>query len=389
MSLFRRAATLGDWAPTSRSFSGGKSSPVTSRTAMQQSVVWAASNLHAALESLMPVDVFRVIQGLKVEMNLPPILRSPSSFADGHPETLANFLYAVRMAKSIHGNAFGEITQRDAQGLPSQIQLIPTEDVTCSVKNYRITEYKFGQTVMEPRKVFHGRGVLMPGLPVGLSPIGYAMLAINTLGAAKGFTADWFGNSAFPGGHMKNTARTLNRTQAGAIKSQFKESQEAGDLLVTGKDWTFSPIQAKAAEAGFLEAIAATDVELCRYMNTPASMIDVAVNGTAVIQYQNLTQKNLDFMVTRMGPALKATDDDLSSWLPKPRFAKLNRNALLAMDPSAAADLMKVQIDARLRAPSELRALEDREPFTDAQLAEFDRLFGTKNPTPTPKGLPS
>ena len=73
----------------------------------------------------------------------------------------------------------------------------------------------------------------------------------------------------------------------------------------------------------------------------------------------------------------------------KPQFAKLNRAAFLAMDPAAAADLMKVQVDARLRAPSELRALEDREPYTDEQLAEFDRLFGTKNPQPTPKGLPA
>ena len=59
------------------------------------------------------------------------------------------------------------------------------------------------------------------------------------------------------------------------------------------------------------------------------------------------------------------------------------------MDPQATADLMKVQIDSRLRAPSELRKLEDKPPFTEEQLAEFDRLFGSKNPNPTPKGLPA
>lgn len=389
MSLFRRSATLGDVLPDSRTPGAGGRTPITSRTAMQQSVIWAASNLHAALESLMPADVYRIVDGIKVEMAPPPILRNPSEFADGHPETLGQFLYARRQGLNTAGNCFGEITQRDAQGLPMRIQLIPVEDVACKVKNYRIVEYKFGNTLMEPRKVYHARGSLMPGVPVGLSPIAYAMLTLETARSARTFTREWFGNSAFPGGHMKNTAKVLNSKQSRAIKAQFKESQQAGDLLVSGSDWTFTPIQAKAAEAGFLEAMAATDVELCRFMNTPANLIDVATTGSAVIQYQNITQKNLDFLVMRMGPSLKGTDDDLTSWLPNPRFVKLNRNAVLAMDPQAAADLMKTQIESRLRAPSELRALEDKQPYTEEQLAEFDRLFGSKNPTPTPKGLPS
>ncbi len=389
MSLFRRSSDVSELIPTRITRQRVGKVAVTSKTAMQQSVIWAGANLHASIESLMPVDVFRRSGDMQRPVKPPKLFVTPSSFAEGHPDSMAEWLYARRLAIKIWGNCFGEITERDMLQNPSQIQLVPTEDVTCRVKRGRIVEYRFGRTVMEPRDVYHARGALLPGNPIGLSPIAVALLGIETSAAARDFAADWFGNSAFPGGHMKNTARTLNRRQAKAIKDQFKESQKAGDLLVTGSDWTFTPIQAKAAEAGFLEAMNHTDVELCRYMETPANLIDVSVQGTAVIQYQNITQKNLDFMVMRMGPALKRTDDDLSSMLPKPQFAKLNRAAFLAMDPAAAADLMKVQVDARLRAPSELRALEDREPYTDEQLAEFDRLFGTKNPQPTPKGLPA
>ena len=391
MSLLRRSF---DFSTTMSPYRGASSRAgkrqVTSGLAMSQSVIFAASNMHAAIESLMPVDVYRVVDGVKVNVSAPPILVNPSSFADGHYDTIAEWLYARRMSLQGWGNCFGEITARDALGLPAQIQLVPAEDVRCRVSKNRIVQYQFGNTIFDDtRRVYHARGGLLPGIPVGISPIGYAMLAIETAAVAQEFTANWFGNSATPGGHMKNSEELLTEKQTARIKAKFETSQESGGLLVTGKDWTFTPMQAKAAEAGFLDAMNYSDVQLCRFMNTPANVIDVALNGTATISYQNITQKNLDFMVSRMGPNLKRTDDDLTSFIPRPRFAKLNRPAFLAMDPAATADLMKVQIDSRTRVPSELRQLQDMAPFTEEQYAEFDRLFGSKNQTPTPKGLPA
>jgi len=350
---------------------------------MQQSVIWAGMNLHAALESMMPVDTFRVVDGAKVNVPNPNVLVNPSSFAEGQPDTIADWLYASRMSLQGWGNSFGEVTARDSLGIPSQIQLVPADDVTCKIRDRRIVEYRYGRTVMRPDQVWHERSNLLPGIPVGLSPIAYAMLAIETAASARTFAADWFGNSAFPGGHMKNSEKVLTDGQSDAIRSRFSSQQEAGGLLVTGKDWTFSAIQAKAAEAGFIEAMSYTDVELCRYMNVPANIIDVAVTGGAQINYANITQKNLDFMVSRMGPNLKRRDDKLSTLTARPRVVRLNRAAFLAMDPATTADLMKVQIDSRTRTPSELRKLEDRPAYTEADYAEFDRLFGSKNQTPT------
>lgn len=363
---------------------------VTSRSAMQQSVIWAGMNIHAALESMMPVDTLRVLTtGERVSVANPPVLVNPSTFAEGHPDTISDWLYASRMSMQGWGNSFGEITARDKLGLPSQIQLIPADDVVCKIKNYRIVEYRFGKTVMDPSRVWHERANLLPGIPVGLSPFAYAMLAIETASSARTFAADWFGNSAFPGGHMKNTAKVLTDGQSDAIKARFASQQQAGGLLVTGQDWTFTAIQAKAAEAGFIEAMAYTDTELCRYMNVPANVVDVAVTGGATINYANITQKNLDFMVSRMGPNLKRRDDALTTLTPRPRIVRLNRAAFLAMDPATTAELMKVQIESRTRTPSELRRLEDKPEYTEADYAEFDRLFGSKNQTPTPKGIPA
>ncbi|WP_307962175.1 hypothetical protein [Salinispora arenicola] len=62
----------------------------------------------------------------------------------------------------------------------------------------------------------------------------------------------------------------------------------------------------------------------------------------------------------------------------RPRFVKLNRSALLAMDPAARAATIKTRLDARTLTPSEARQLDDLPPLTDADLAEFDRVYGAQ-----------
>jgi len=362
---------------------------VTNGLAMAQSVIWAASNLHAAIESMMPIDVYRTKDGMKVDLPAPPVLVSPSDFGTGQPETFAEWNYARRMALKTSGNYFAEIISKDTLGKPLKFQPIPTDDVRLKIRNYQIVEWKFGKTVMDATKVWHERGPVMAGNPVGLNPIGYAMTRVEVAAIAAQYLADWFGNSATPGGILRNKEQTLTPKQKRNIKASYNTSMVTGEIFVTGSDWEWIAIQAKAAESGFLESMNYTDVQLCRFMDTPANMIDVPVAGGATVNYANITQKNLDFMVGRMGPDLKRTDDALSSLLPRPRYARLVREAFLAMDPVTRADLMKTQIDSRQRTVTEVRGIDDKAPYTETDYAEFDRLFGSKNQTPTPKGLPA
>ncbi len=348
-------------------------------TALNQSVVWASMRLRASTEALMPVDVFRRIDGAAMEVPKPPVLVTPSFFAEGHPDTIADWLYAGRMSLDGYGNSFGEIVARNAIGLPQRIQLVPAEDVRCRVKSTQIVEYRFGGKVMDPSRVWHERQYLMGGNPVGLGPLAHAALSVATSAAAREFLAEWFGNHAAPGGHFKKTDRVLAPGDAESIESRFNERVRAGGLLVTGSDWTYSPIQAKAAEAGLLEAINATALDQVRFLGVMADMVDVALDGGSAITYANITQKNMQYLVMNMGHPLKARDDALSTLTPKPQFVKLNRSAFLAMDPLTRAELMKSRIDSRTLTPSEARALEDQPRLTDDDIAEFDRLFGNPN----------
>lgn len=350
---------------------------------MRQSVVWAAVMLRASVVSMMPVDVYRRVPGESpASVPAPPVLISPSSFAEGHPEPISDWLFASQVSLDSYGNAFGEVTAFDATGLPARIELLPPEEARLTIRNGRIVEYQFGRTVIDPRRVWHERQHLLPGVPVGLSAITHSALSVATSKAAHQFAADWFGNSAIPGAHAKNVEKTLKPGESETIKAKFQQIIASGGLLVTGRDWTFEPMQAKAAESGLLETIRATEGDLCRFFGVPASMVGVSTEGGSSITYQNITQKNLDFLTTYMGPVLKRREDALSTLTSRPRFVKLNRSAFLAMDAKTRADLLKVRIDSRTLTPDQARFIEDEPSLTEADYAQFDRLFGPPTKTP-------
>ncbi len=376
MGLLRRdPAVAAELIPTRYATYRGTAKPQPSMSlAMKQSVIFAGLNIHAALEAMMPADFYRIVDGVKVPVPPPPVAVHPSDFGIGHPETLAEWLYARRLGLKGSGNYFAEIVAKDSLGLPAKFQPIPIEDVRLKVRNHQIVEWKFGKTVMDADRVWHERGMLVPGNPVGINALAQAMMDVEVIATTKQYLSDWFGNSAIPGGILRHKSKTLSDKQRTSVKAKYDSSVTNGEVLVTGADWEWIGTQAKAAESGFLEAMNATHVDLCRFVDTPANLIDVPVSGGAVVNYANVTQKNLDYLVMRKGPDLKRTNDALTSLTARPRFARLNQNAVLAMDPLTAAQLMSTQIGAKLRAPSELRGSDDYAPFSDEQFDALRRL---------------
>jgi hypothetical protein len=116
---------------------------------------------------------------------------------------------------------------------------------------------------------------------------------------------------------------------------------------------------------------------VARFFDCPGDLIDAVVQS-GNITYASITQRNLQLLIMHVGPAVSRREDNLSDLTAKPRYVKLNSDALLRMDPKSRAEMFKVQIDSRQLAPSEARHIDDREPFTSEQLAEFDRFWPAK-----------
>lgn len=385
MSLFRRSTSLTDAqaydARGARSTAGPR---VTTDSALRQSVVWGACRLRADLLSLMPVDVYRKVAGAGINSPVaaPPVLVEPSEIADGHPMTIGEWLYSGQMSLDRVGNNIGVITKVDALGLPAAIDLVGMDEVRIRIKDHRVKEYRVNGEKVDSRLIWHERQHTVAGLPVGLSPIAYAALNLAGAEAAQQFAVDWFVNGTVPSAILKNSEKVLDPERAAIVKRRFKESVAAGDVFVTGKDWTYDPIAAKASESAFIEQMQYSDVALCRFHGVPADLVDVAVQSST-LSYANITQRNLQLLVMNLGSVVKRRNEALSRLTPRPRFVKLNSDAILAMDAKSRAELFKLQIESRTRTPDQVRAVEDELPLSEADYAQFERLWPTNRPAQT------
>lgn len=375
MSLFvKRGQTPGELVGDRTRLRTTRGARVSRGDALTHSVTWAALRLRADLISTMPVDVFRRIEGVQVEQNKPPVFVTPG----GKNVSWNEWCYSTQVDLDSVGNTVGIITARDGLGLPSVIELVDIDEVTFKGKGSRLTKVKIGRTEYEPDQIWHEKQFTLSGRPIGLSPIAHAARSLNGYLSAAQFAEEWFGNSTVPGGHLKNTAKTLDKKQAAAVKENFKATVAAGDVWVSGNDWEYSMLSAKASESAFLEQMKYSDSEACRFFGVPGDMVDVETS-TGSITYANVTQRNLQLLIMNIGPAIVRRE---SAWsrllLPQPRYAKLNRGALLEMDLKSRYEAHGTAIDKRFLAPSEVRELENRPPFTEEQEAEFARLFPSK-----------
>ena len=394
MSLFRRQqrAFYGitgaqDLIPSRSASTRVGAAYVTPQSAMRHSAVWACLRLRQDLMSTFPVDVFRKIDGIQVEMPKPGMLQAPGENA-GVKVDFAEWMAASQMDLDRSGNCIGLIVERNALNLPARIDLQPLSACSVRMRDGKL-KYVIDRKEYAPDEVWHERQYVVSGLAMGLSPVAHAAWAVGQYMNVQQFAMDWYGNGGIPKARLKNTAKTINPGEATVIKDRWKATVQHGDLFVHGSDWEYEMIQAQKSDMAWIEAQRYSATDIARFFGCPSDLIDAAVSGQSVT-YANMTQRNLQFLIMNLGPAVVRRENALSTLLPKPRFVKLNTDALLRMDPLTRAQMFQIQIESKQRVPSETRALDNLPPFTAEQLAELTNLTAQPEPSePDPVGATS
>lgn len=378
--LFKRESTLDALADAVRLRRGGDVKHVTRKESWRSSVKWACLRLRADLLSTMPVDCYRRRDDLLVPVASPPVLKSPDGKID-----ITEWLYSTQWDLDDVGNTFGLITSIDGHGRPAVIELVPAETVTVAVKGTQVT-YRYGNETIAAERVWHERQFTTSGSPMGLSPTAYEALSVSGSLSSLEFLADWFSGKAIPAAHLRNTGKTLNDAETDRVKRRFEDTVRTGEVFVTGSEWEYSVLGAKASESAFLDAIKATQPDICRFHGVPGDMVDVE-SATGNITYANVTQRNLQLLTLNMGPAFTRRERAFSRGLtPNGQEVKFNTDAMLRMDPAARGDSMDKAITSRRMTVTEARLLDNRPPLTPEQEAEFDRLFPSRTQQPAKQG---
>src|ERR1044072_5961635 len=186
---------------------------VTNDSALRNAAVWACLRLRADLMSSFPIDVYRYVNGIQVEVPKPAVLVTPGGLEVGVKE----WMYSTEFDLDRAGNCFGIITERtgvigpDGRGLPGRIELVEPGAVTIRGNGSTITKFVINGTEYEPWEIWHEKQYTVAGLPLGLSPVAYAAWTIEETLSAQQFARDWFAAGAVPLAELKNTAKTVGQ----------------------------------------------------------------------------------------------------------------------------------------------------------------------------------
>jgi HK97 family phage portal protein len=391
VSIFRRTQKrAADLAATEIALRGGRSGgttvgsvPVTPDSALRQSAVWACIRLRADHMSTLPVDTFRDFDGLATEVSKKPIFENPG----GKDWPWHDWVWASQSDLDRTGNAVGVIREKNAMGLPMVIELANTRNVSVRVRKevvngreFQITTWRVDGTEYTPDQIWHERQFPVSGMILGLSPIAYAAWSIGEALSMQEFALKWFGQGGVPRARLRNSQKMLKAEEADIIKDRWRSSVEGGDLFVTGSDWEYDLIQAEQAGMEWVEGRKLAVPEIARFFGCPADMIDgAASSGGGDVNYANITQKNLQFLIHHLGPTVIRREKNWSrGLLPQPVYVKLNTDALLRMDPQTREATIRSQLESKQITVTEARALNNRPKYTKAQEDEVEQFFPAK-----------
>lgn len=381
-----------DWIPP-RLMPRGGAPYVDEQQALTISAVWSALRIRADLVSSLPLYCYRdaefggMVTGVedlptgsvRIDADKGPFFNSPSV----NDMSFEEWLWASQFELDRNGNTMGLIQSKDRNGFPMRIDLVPTRrwSVVADHVTGEIKKWKLDGADVPVKMVWHERANPIPGSPLGLSPIAYAAYTLQEYKSVEEFIVNWYVSSAVPRARLKNVNRELDSKESIVVKESWRASLATGEPFVHGSDWEYDTIQAEQASTDWLESKRMTSVEVARYIGVPASIIDASVSGQA-ITYQNMSMKDLDFLIHFLGPALQRRERKFSrNLVPRPRYLTFDSDALLRMDPITRAEWIRMQIEGRFLCPSEARAMYNRKPFTDKQIDEFERLGLNKTAT--------
>lgn len=346
---------------------------VTYGKALKLDTVWACVNLIQNAAGTLPCIVYGE-DGVTVDKESP--LYELLHNLPNADETAPEFWSMVALCLCIDGNFFAEKKMIGGRIIalnpldPEFVQVLRKPDRS-NARFYRVTEKKGGTSLqrdISEDRMFHVRGVLIPGCDRGLSPISVVR---NTIGNA--LSAEKTAGKMFANGLVSSliisSDQILKADQRNQIKGTlqaFAGADKAGGVTVLEAGFKPYPMSINPQDAQMLETRQFSVEQICRIFGVPPVMIGHAANGTTTWG-SGIEQLILQFTKTCMRPMLKRIEaaiyrDLLTPETRKTTKVKFNMEELLRGDSQARAEFLSKMVSNGIYLVDEARAYEDKAP---------------------------
>jgi HK97 family phage portal protein len=346
---------VGDAWPGPATFSGLSVSP---DTALRLSAVWACVRILSDTASTLPYRTFD--QDTLRPVAPPSLFVAPAAHTKWH-----SWIAQIMRSTLLTGDTYGLIAARAGAGMrPSQIELVHPDRISATLAVDRMTTiYRFdGREIIRGEELWRFPGYEYPGVPGGLSPIGYARETVGLGLATQKYGAEFFGSEGRPAGII-TTDQHLQETEIDNLQKRWQE-MHVGRRRTAIMDGgaTYKPIAVPPEEAQFLETQQFTVQQIAMIFGVPPEMIAASVAGQS-ITYSNTETKPLDLLKFGVGPWLVRLQAELDDLLPGNIVGRFDPAGLLRADLKTRYDAYQVAIDGGWLTLDEVRALEELPPL--------------------------
>lgn len=337
--------------------------------ALRNAAVWACIDVLASSVAGTPLDVVRQQGRARQAVSpTPSLIAAPSGMV-----TTDVWLYQVMWSILNDGNAFGKVTAVDVSQRPTSIETIHPDLVVERKTVDGVLQARVDGTVMKAYPfgdLWHVPGkMVVPGSPLGLSPVEYAAAAIDAGLSAEEFGLRFFTDGGHPSSIISST-QDLNEKQAKAIKAAFKNATSGNrEPAVFGAGLKYEQVSVNPNDSQFIELQRFTVEQVCRYFRVPPAMVYAATSGQSVT-YANANQADMHYLKHSLDGYLVRLENAMTALLPRPQLVRFNRNALLRSDAKSRYEVHALALKNKVRSVNEVRALEDEPPFAGKEFDE-------------------
>ncbi|MFI2437413.1 phage portal protein [Streptomyces sp. NPDC018693] len=328
-------------------------------SALQSVAVYAAVDLIASVVSELPLDVYRETGDTPVKLRTPGYMQDP----DGSGQGLEDWTYRAVYSWLMRGNVYGDILQRsNAGGFLQQIDLFHPDAVGGSLNDDGTVHWLHNGRPVPEREMFHRRVNPVPGYVQGLSPIQMQASTIGLSLTASRFGLQWFQDGAHPTALLTNSEATIDEGQARGVKDRFLATLRGRrEPLVMGKGWDYKPIQLTAEESQFLATQGYSQAECARIFGAGiAEILGYETGGS--MTYANIQDRELTLLKYAIGRWIRRMERIWFQFLPRPQYARYNRDALLETNTMQRYQAHGLALDKQWKTVNEVREKEELAP---------------------------
>jgi HK97 family phage portal protein len=335
--------------------------------------VWRARMSISQAIGQCPIGAWRGIEQIDP---LPIVLREPNPGEDR-----CNTVAAWVCDLLDHGNAFGVITDVNAEGKATAVQPFPATAVTVarepdSGRVVYVVQYPDGSPSrsFDRSEVFHAKGASFPGSLRGIGVLEAGLGTLDRMTAEGAYAARAFA-SGVPSGLLKVRDPDLqvgtddgpaDYATAKGIKRAWQDSVATGDVAVLSELVDFTPLSWTPSDAQMVEARQLSLVDVANLFN-----VDPYWVGSSQVSapYQNVQDAAVQYSRFTLGFWITALEAQFSRLLPRGQEARFNRDSILRDSQTVRVDNNVKLKNAGLKTADEIRADEGLPPLPAAAAA--------------------